>query len=104
MKKIEDGFCKTENATVDHDVIKVVYKGSVSTPAGWRSVDFIGFAEKLSEKRCKITNITQIDGKPVSYNMSRTGAKRQQYNGRYFADAEVGKVKNISSLKIVKSE
>jgi|WetSurMetagenome_2_1015567.scaffolds.fasta_scaffold02367_19 hypothetical protein len=79
-------------------VVNIEYKGSVSTPAGWRSVYYKGTAEKISEKRVKIIEINEIDDEPVNRNMSRTGAKRQQYNGVYFADAEKGKVKNISSL------
>jgi len=55
-------------------------------------------AEKISDKRVKILEITEIDDEPVKRNMSRTGAKRQQYSGTYFADAERGKTKNISSL------
>lgn len=76
----------------------VEYKGSVNTPAGWRAVYYKGTAERISDKRVKILEITEIDDEPVKRNMSRTGAKRQQYNGDYFADAEKGKIKNISAL------
>lgn len=78
--------------------VNIEYKGSVNTPAGWRSVYYKGTAEKISEKRVRVIEITEIDDEPVKHNMSRTGAKRQQYNGEYFADAEKGKIKNISSL------
>jgi hypothetical protein len=81
-------------------VINIEYSGSVNTPAGWRSVSYKGMAERISEKRCRVIEITEIDGESVKYNMSRTGAKRQQYNGVYFADAEKGKIKNISSLHV----
>lgn len=81
--------------------ITVEYNGSVSTPAGWRSVSYKGTAWKISEKRCRVIEITEIDGEAVEHNMSRTGAERQQFNGVYFADAEKGKIKNISSLRII---
>lgn len=74
----------------------VTYKASVNTPAGWRYVVMSGTAERISPKRVKVIEITEIDGEPVSRNMSRTGANRQRFNGVYFASAEVGKVKNIA--------
>ena len=79
-------------------MMNVEYKGSVQTPAGWRAVYFKGTAEKISEKRVRIIEISEIDDEPVKGHMSRTGAKRQQYNGQYFATAEKGKVKNISTM------
>jgi len=78
--------------------MKVEYKASVSTGAGWREVYMIANVEKISEKRVKVLDVISIDDEPVSRNMSRTGAKRQQFNGQYFAYQEIGKVKNISSL------
>ena len=83
----------TENAT-----LLVEYKASVNTPAGWRSVHMKGEAKRISDKRVEVVSITHINDEPVQYNMSRTGAKRQAYNGKYFADQEVGKIKNISAL------
>jgi hypothetical protein len=57
-----------------------------------------GTAKKLSPNRVEIVEITHIDDEPVVRNMSRTGANRQKFNGEYFANQEVGKLKNISSL------
>lgn len=79
-------------------IVAIEYKASVHTPAGWRSVYMKGTAKKLSEKRVEVIEITHIDDEEVKYNMSRTGAKRQQFNGEYFANQEAGKKKNISSL------
>ena len=84
--------------TTENTLVTVEYKASVNTPAGWRSVHMKGTAKKLSEKRVEIVEITHIDDEPVQYNMSRTGAKRQQFNGNYFANQESGKTKNIGSL------
>ena len=78
--------------------VKVEYKASVHTPAGWRSVYMKAVAEKISDKRVKIVEVTHIDDELVGVNMSRTGANRQKYNGQYFANQEIGKIKNISTL------
>jgi hypothetical protein len=84
--------------------MKVEYKSAVHTPAGHRSVYIIADAKKLSEKRCEIVKVITIDDETPNYTMSRTGAKRQQYNGLYYAEQEVGKKKNISSLfKIIEA-
>ena len=79
-------------------LLTIEYKSSVSTPAGHRSVYIIAEAKKLSKKRVQVLNVLTIDDEEPKNVMSRTGAKRQQYNGLYYADAEVGKKKNISSL------
>jgi hypothetical protein len=78
--------------------MKVEYKSAVHTDAGHRSVYIIAEAKKLSEKRCEIVRVITIDDEEPCRVMSRTGAKRQQYNGIYYAEQEVGKKKNISSL------
>lgn len=80
------------------NTMKIEYKGSVKANCGWRSVYYKAIAEKISDKRVRVIEITSIDDEEINYNMSRTGAKRQQYNGLYFADNEKGKIKNISSL------
>ena len=88
--------------TATQTTVSVEYRGSVKTPAGWRSVYYKGTADKISDKRVKIVSIDTIDDEPVSYNMSRTGANRQKFNGHYFAGQEIGKIKNISSLHSIK--
>jgi len=77
------------------------YSASVLTPAGWRPVTMTANLVKISEKRATVSEITEIDGIEVRKYMSRGGAKRQQFDGQYFAEQEIGKVKNISSLKAV---
>ena len=84
------------------NLVNVEYKASVSTAAGWRSVYMKGTAKKLSEKRVEIVEITHIDDEAVKYDMSRTGANRQKFNGLYFAGQESGKKKNVSSLLSIK--
>ncbi len=78
--------------------MKIEYKTSVLTPAGHRTVYIVALAERVSEKRCKVTQVLTIDGEEPQRHMSRTGANRQVYNGEYVAEREPGKVKNISTL------
>lgn len=84
------------------NLVNVEYKASVLTGAGWRSVYMKGVAKKLSEKRVEIVEITHIDDEDVKYDMSRTGANRQKFNGVYFAKKEIGKKKNVGSLFSIK--
>ena len=78
--------------------LTVEYKSAVNTQAGHRSVYIKAIAKKLSEKRCEIVEVLTIDDEEPNKTMSRTGAKRQQYNGLYYAEQEVGKKKNIATL------
>ncbi len=82
-------------------IMKALYNVAVQTPAGWRSVEVLAAVEKISEKRVKVLAIEKIDGETPNRNQSRTGAKRQQFNGVYFADNEASKTKNISSISIL---
>lgn len=81
--------------------MKIEYKGSVRTQAGWRSVTIRAVAEKISEKIVKVVKVLEIDGETPKYGMSRTGARRQEYNGIYFAGAEAGKNKRLSACTIM---
>ena len=81
--------------------MKAIYNSSVQTAAGWRSVEILADVEKISDKRVKVLAVIKIDGEIPSSNQSRTGAKRQQFNGNYFANEQVGKIKNISSITIL---
>ena len=81
--------------------MKIEYKTSVKTPAGWRSIDVQAIIEKTSEKTGKVTDILLVDGEKPAYMQSRTGARRQQFNGLFVARLEVGKKKRLSSCKIL---
>ncbi|MCP4988302.1 MAG: hypothetical protein GY928_20320 [Colwellia sp.] len=81
--------------------MKVEYKTSVYTPAGHRSVYIVALADKISEKRCTITQVLTIDDEEPNFNMSRTGANRQRYNGIYTSENEIGKKKNIARLTVL---
>lgn len=83
--------------------MNIKYNGSVLTQAGFRSVEFTAKAEKISEKRCKIIEILEIDGDSVTNNMSRTGSKRQSFYGTWAADRQIGKIKNLSACEVLQS-
>ncbi len=82
-------------------IVTVKYNSSVLTLAGWRSITIVAHANYLSAKRVEIISVDSIDGLTPEKNMTRTGSKRQTYDGLYFAGNEAGKVKNISSLELV---
>jgi hypothetical protein len=83
------------------NTITVKYNAAVLVDAGWRQVIIIATAEKISEKRVSITEVTSIDGQiPVGYQ-SRTGARRQTFNADSIAAREIGKIKNISTLTLL---
>ena len=82
-------------------IVIVRYKSSVLTLAGWRSITIVAGANYLSAKRVEIINVELIDGLTPQKNMTRTGSKRQTYDGIYYSNCEAGKVKNISSLEFV---
>ena len=81
--------------------MKIEYQTSVKTQAGWRSIDVQAIIEKTSEKTGKVTTILLVDGEKPAYGQSRTGAKRQSFNGLFVARLEVGKNKRLSSCKIL---
>lgn len=81
--------------------MKVEYKGSVYTPAGFRSITITAKVEAISPKRVKIKEVLLIDGEQVQANMSRTGAKRQAFYGYGVADREEGKIKNLSVCTVI---
>ena len=86
------------NKTTEEKNMKIEYKASVNTPAGHRSVYVIAEAKKLSDKRCEVVAVLTLDDEEPCSVMSRTGAKRQQYDGIYYATQEIGKKKNTAAL------
>jgi len=81
--------------------MKIEYRGSVLTPAGFRGVTFTARVKKLSEKRVQVLEILQIEGEDVRTNMSRTGANRQKFYGIGAAAREEGAIKNLSACRVL---
>lgn len=76
------------------------YSASVFTPAGWRGVQVQARAERLSSGTVRVLEVLAIDGQTPHYGQSRTGARRQTYNGAGVALREVGSRKRLSSCII----
>jgi hypothetical protein len=77
--------------------ITINYTASVFTAAGWRSITITADAEQTSAGMATVTRVTAINGEAPAYNMSRTGARRQQYNGQAIAKREIGARKRLSA-------
>jgi hypothetical protein len=83
--------------------MKISYSIGVKTNAGWRSVSIVAIAEKVSPGFARVLSVETIAGESPSYRQSRTGAKRQEFSGAYFAGEEVGKKKRISACEILEN-
>lgn len=82
-------------------MITIEYKAGVYTQAGWRDVTVTARADKLSEKRVQVAEVTAIDGEAPKGYTSRSGSKRQRYNASSIAKREIGKVKLVSKCSVV---
>jgi hypothetical protein len=80
--------------------ITIDYTASVFTAAGWRSVTITADADQTSPGMATVTRVTAIDGEAPAYGMSRTGAKRQSFNGQAIAKRELGARKRLSACTI----
>ena len=80
--------------------MKIFYSIGVFTPAGWRPVSICAMVECISPKMARVISVETIDGKAPSHYMSRTGSKRQKYDGAYFAAREIGKRKRLSDCVV----
>ena len=80
--------------------ITISYNTSVKTQAGHRSVTITAKAEQFSVKMARVVEVIAIEGEAPAYGMSRTGAKRQQYDGRWVARREIGANKRLSACEV----
>ena len=56
-------------------------------------------AKSISPKMARVIDVITIDGETPHYGQSRTGAKRQSFNGQFWARGEIGKTKRISACE-----
>jgi hypothetical protein len=84
-------------------MIRIEYTASVFTAAGWRSVAITADAERVSDGMARVVVVTAIDGEDPRPGMSRTGARRQQYNGAAIAAREVGARKRLSACSLLEA-
>lgn len=82
-------------------IITIVYSSAVKVEAGWRQVNVKASAEKISAGMAVVREVVEIDGETPASGQSRTGAKRQSFNGKWWAAQQVGAKKRISSCEIV---
>lgn len=82
-------------------MITILYHSSVRVDAGWRHVYVKALAEKVSPGMAVVREILEIDGEIPARGQSRTGAKRQSFDGRFWASREVGAKKRISSCEVL---
>jgi hypothetical protein len=87
-------------AARETDMITISYTSSVKVLAGHRSVTITAKAERISAGMAQVVEVLAIDGEAPRYGMSRTGAARQQYDGRYVARREVGSRKRLSACVV----
>ena len=83
--------------------MKIKYNASVMTQAGWRGVTITAEVKQISKGMAEVVKVTEINGEAPSSGMSRTGAKRQSYNGKHIALREVGAKKRLSACTIVEA-
>lgn len=81
--------------------MKVTYQTAVFAAAGWRQVEVTAEAEQTSPKMATVTEVLALDGEKPQGTLSRTGAKRQQYNASGIAQREVGARKRLSSCRVL---
>jgi len=80
----------------------IKYKTSVFTPAGWRDELVTARVELLSPKRGKVVDVIDVGGNGSTGYGSRTGAKRQQYHVGGVAKREIGAVKLLGKVEVIK--
>ncbi len=84
------------------NLIKVEYNTSVMVGAGWRSVEVTAIVElNKTGKKGEVKDVLLLDSEEPAKNMSRTGSKRQSYNGEYVASNQIGSQKIISKCNVI---
>ena len=83
--------------------MKIEYTASVHTPAGWRGVTIAADAERVSAGYARVLAVLAIDGENPRPGMSRTGARRRQFNGAGVAAREVGALKRLSACNVLEN-
>lgn len=84
------------------NTIIISYTSSVFTSAGWRSIDIVAEATKISPGMAQVLKVIGINGESPKKTQSRTGARRQQFSGTGIAVREMGARKRLSACKVIK--
>lgn len=71
--------------------MKIKYTGKIyNRVVGFMSVKFTARADAISAKRCKVTEVLEIDGKEVD-----------NYTTLALAEGQIGKTKNLSNCEVI---
>lgn len=81
-------------------IVTIKFNSSVKVEAGWRDVQIKARAEQVSAGMAVVREVVEIDGQAPAYGQSRTGAKRQGFNGKWWAAQQVGARKRLSACEI----
>lgn len=83
--------------------MQAIYSASVHTPAGWRNVTVKADLLQVSKGMVTVVKVLEIDGEAPTRRMSVTGAKRQAFDGIYFANGQVGARKRLSTCTVLEA-
>ena len=81
--------------------MRIKYTSSVKVAAGWRAVSIVAECEQVSPAMVQVTRVELIDGETPGYSQSRAGAKRQEFNGKWWAEKQIGAKKRISACEVM---
>lgn len=84
--------------------MQIRYETAVYTGAGWRPVTITARAEPITDRRCRVVEVIDVDGHGTAGFASRTGARRQQFSVGGVARREAGVIKLTARLEIVGGE
>lgn len=72
--------------------MKIKYTGRVfNRMVGFMTVTFTAYADAISTKRCRVTEVLEIDGKAIIITNPK------------WAASQIGKTKNLASCEVVQS-
>ncbi len=71
--------------------MKIKYTGKVyNRVVGFMTVTFTAYADAISAKRCRVTEVLEIDGDVLDNNAMQT-----------WAASQIGKIKNLASCEVI---
>lgn len=82
--------------TATNTIITIKYSTSVKVAAGWRDVNVVAKAAMA-----EVVEVITIDGEEPSRTQSRTGARRQEFNGIWWAKTQIGAKKRVSACEVI---
>ena len=87
--------------TATANTITLKYSTSVKVPAGWREVKIVAKAVMVSKAMAEVLEVITIDGEAPNRSQTRTGAKRQEFNGIWWSKTQIGAKKRVSACELI---